>query len=287
MQKSTFHAHSRFDDGQLDLEDYVRSALDRNFTVLGFSAHAPVYFETEWNMKPELMDEYVALAGSLKDKYRDRIQIYTGLEADFYAGCADWRNLPGIDYTIGAIHFMQNPDSGRYLAFDGNRREFEENLEENFNGDAKLLVKGYYGLVREMLLKMPPNILAHLDVIRKNNAGGRYFDEDEEWYREEVMKTLDVIALTRTILEVNTGGISRGYVTEPYPSRWILENCLALDIPVMVNSDTHHPDTIDFYFDETYELLRDIGFKSQRILYDGEWRDVGLGKKTSGRRLRP
>jgi histidinol-phosphatase (PHP family) len=49
-----------------------------------------------------------------------------------------------------------------------------------------------------------------------------------------------------------------------------------MDIPVMVNSDSHHPDTIDCCFEEVYELLRDVGYKSQRILYHGEWKDVGI-----------
>lgn len=285
MLKSTFHSHSRFDDGKCELEDYVQSALKKDFKVFGFSAHAPVVFETSWNMKPGLMDEYLGQAKVLKEKYRETIEIYTGLETDYYKGCLDWRNLEGIDYTIGAIHFVQNPATGKYFVFDGNRREFEENLEGNYNGDIKALVEEYYGLIREMMLKMPPNVVAHLDVIRKNNAGERYFDEEDEWYRDEVLKTLDVISLTPAIVEINTGGISRGYMSEPYPSRWILENCLALDIPIMVNSDTHHPDTINFYFDEAYQMLRDIGFTSQRILYHGEWRDVGLGEKTTGRQV--
>lgn len=276
MIKSTFHTHSRFDDGECDLEEYVLSALKKDFDVLGFSAHAPVLFDTEWNMKQDSWDEYIDLAKSLKEKYKGKLEIYTGLETDFYEGCIDWRNKKGIDYTIGAIHFMKNPESGKYYAFDGNREEFEDNLENNFNGDIRRLVKCYYSLIREMLMKMTPNIVAHLDVLRKNNWGGRYFDESDEWYREEVLNTLEVISLTHTIVEVNTGGISRGYVIKPYPCRWILEHCLTLDIPVMVNSDTHHPDKIDCYFDEAYEMLRDVGFKSQRILYHGEWKDVGL-----------
>jgi len=276
MLKSTFHTHSRFDDGACDLEEYVLSALEKGFSVLGFSAHAPVLFDSDWNMKQETWDEYIALTQSLKDKYGDRIEIYTGLETDYYKDCIDWRNKRGIDYTIGAVHFIQNPETGKYYAFDGSRQEFEENLEVNFGGDIRRLVAGYYNLVREMLMKMTPNIVAHLDVIRKNNQGGRFFDESEEWYREEVLKTLEVVALTQTVLEINTGGISRGYMTTPYPSRRILEYCLDMDIPVMVNSDAHHPDALDCYFEEAYALLRDVGYKSLRILYRGEWKDVGL-----------
>lgn len=276
MLKSSFHTHSHFDDGTCDLEDYVLSALEKDFGVLGFSAHAPVLFDSDWHMKQDDLDEYVGQAESLREKYRDRIEIYIGLEADYYKGCVDWRNKKGIDYTIGAIHVAQDPKSGKYHSFDGTRKDFDDILENIYDRDIRLLVAGYYGLVREMIMKMTPNIVAHLDVIRKNNQGGRYFDETEEWYRDEVLSTLEVVSLSQAILEINTGGIARGYTKEPYPSRWILEYCLDMDIPVMVNSDSHHPDNIDCCFDEVYEMLKGVGFKSQRILYRGEWKDVGL-----------
>ncbi|MCX7773904.1 MAG: histidinol-phosphatase [Clostridia bacterium] len=276
MFKSTFHAHSRFDDGKEELEAYILEALKRDFKVFGFSGHAPVLFDSGWNMKQENFDQYVATAKALKEKYKGQIEIYTGLETDYYPGCTDWRKKKGIDYTIGAIHFLKHPDTGQYMPMDGNREEFEMSLEEGFDKDVQALVEAYYSQVREMLMKMTPNVVAHLDVIRKNNNNRDYFDEDDDWYRDEVMKTLEVISLTHTIVEVNTGGISRGYVKEPYPSRWILEACHDLDISVMVNSDTHHPSTIDCYFKESYELLKSIGFRSQRILYHDKWCDVGL-----------
>lgn len=276
MIKSTFHSHSRFDDGTGELEEYIQSAVSKGFRVFGFSAHAPVSFESEWNLKHELFEEYIKTIKTLKDKYRGTIEIYAGLEADYYPGCNDWRIKNGIDYTIGAVHFIKNEKTGTYMPLDGTREEFEDTLKNGFDNDADALVTAYYSLVREMLMKMPPNIVAHLDVIRKNNGNGRYFSEEDDHYREEVMKTLEIVSLSNTIVEVNTGGIARGYMTEPYPSRWILEACLDMGIPVMVNSDCHHPDKIDFWFEEALELLTDIGFTHQRILIGDEWRNIRL-----------
>jgi len=90
------------------------------------------------------------------------------------------------------------------------------------------------------------------------------------------MKTLEIISLTDIIVEVNTGGISRGYVRTPYPSKWILEVCRDMNIPIILNSDSHHPDYIDFYYDEAIALLKSIGINKQRILYRNEWCDVAL-----------
>jgi len=275
MIKSTFHTHSRFDDGKEELEAYIKSALDKEFKVFGFSGHAPVNFESNWHIKHEHFDEYISTTKQLKEKYKNRIEIYTGLETDYFDGCTDWRNRKGIDYTIGAVHFLIDDNTGEFLQIDGTTEEFEKTLR-GFDNDIHALFKAYFSKIRDMLMKMPPNIIAHLDIIRKNNANNAFFDEEDSIYREEVMKTLEIISLTNTIVEVNTGGISRGYVKTPYPSKWILEACRDMNIPIMLNSDSHHPDNIDFYFDEAIVLLKSIGINKQRILYQNEWRDVGL-----------
>lgn len=276
MVKSTFHAHSRFDDGQEELETYIKSALEKNFQVFGFSAHAPVNFESNWHMQQESFYEYVASIKLLKEKYKNDIEIYTGLETDYYPGCTDWRRKNGIEYTIGAVHFLLNEQTGQYMPLDGSRKEFENTLEDGFDNDIHSLFKAYFAQIREMLMKMTPNIVAHLDVIRKNNSGNIFFTEDDRVYQDEILKTLDIISLTNTIVEINTGGISRGHTSTPYPSIWVLEVCRDMDIPIMVNSDSHHPDNIDFYYDEAYAILKSIGFSKQRILYKNEWCDVGI-----------
>mgnify|MGYP001230996449 FL=1 len=276
MFKSNFHSHSRFDDGREELEEYIKSAIAKGFKGFGFSAHAPVHKDTGWNMKAEDFEEYVITTKTLREKYRDKLEIYTGLETDFYEGCTDWRKKKGIDYTIGAVHFLLNEKTEEYMAVDGTREQFEETLHNGFGGDIRAFVSAYYGKIREMLSVMKPDIVAHLDVIRKNNKNEAYFREDDEFYRNEVYKTLKVISSSNAIVEVNTGGISRGYTQTPYPSRWILEACLEMNIPIIVNSDSHHPGYIDFYYEETYDMLKEIGFKYQRVLYGNEWCDVSL-----------
>lgn len=276
MIKSTFHTHSRFDDGQEELEDYIKKALEKNFQVFGFSAHAPVNFKSDWHMKQSCFDEYVDTINLLKKKYKNDIEIYTGLEADYYDGCTDWRKKRGIDYTIGAVHFLIDEKTGQAMPIDGTRKEFESTLEEGFSNDIHALFRAYFVEIREVLMKMTPNIIAHLDVIRKNNTNNDFFDEDDDIYREEILKTLDIISLTNTIVEVNTGGISRGYVKSPYPSIWILEACRDMDIPIMLNSDSHHPNNIDYYYDEAYDILKSTGINKQRILYKNKWCDVSI-----------
>lgn len=257
-------------------EDYVLSAVKKGFTSIGFTSHAPVLFETDWTMKPTNLPIYIDLINSLKGKYKNEIQIYTGLETDYYPGCKDYRDYPGVDYTIGAIHFIYDEKNRKYMALDGSIDEFIETLDITFNGDIQALVEVYYDLLREMLKTHTPDILAHLDVIKKNNINNQFFIETDSWYRKQVEELLKIIKKNNVIVEVNTGGISRGYTTDVYPSSWILRLMKQMDIPLVLNSDAHHPDWIDTYYNNALDIIKKSGYTHERILYDGHWQDVIL-----------
>ena len=274
--KYCYHSHSRFCDGAGEPEAYVLSAIAKGFRAFGFSSHAPVSFPTEWNMRAEALPEYLELTHALKKKYQDKIELYTGLEADWYPGCADWRTVPGVDYTLGAVHFLPHPAGDDPLPVDGALKEFKETLQTGFNGDIQAFGEAYFMAVREMLMTTPPNILAHLDVFRKNNGNERFFDEKDEWYQEEISKTLDVILLTDVIVEVNTGGMARGYTTDPYPSNWILHAIREAGIPIQINADAHAPENIDYAYEQVRHQLVVAGFTKQRVLFGGIWQDVAL-----------
>jgi histidinol-phosphatase (PHP family) len=322
---TTFHTHSLFCDGGMMPENYIKSAVRKGFSAIGISSHAPVFIDTHWNMKAGKLKEYITNIQNLKEKYRGKIQIYLGLETDYYPGCTDYRNYPGIDYTIGSVHFFRHcaannplpeepvqcrddalisdsrhsfckhqktkhyepncfsPDPKRsckyadcYLAIDGTADEFRKTLDIGFSGNIRALVEKYYLLLAEMIEKQTPCILGHLDVLKKNNLNNRYFNEYETWYRSIVRDVLTMIRKHSVIVEVNTGGIARGYTKEMYPSDWILQLICEIEIPIMLNSDAHHPDLIDAYYAEAGQKLKSIGFTHQRILFDGIWQDVPL-----------
>ncbi|HZK27483.1 MAG TPA: histidinol-phosphatase [Thermoclostridium sp.] len=273
---TNYHTHCAFCDGKLMPEDYVLSAVKKGFTSIGFTSHAPVLFETDWTMKPTNLPIYIDLINSLKGKYKNEIQIYTGLETDYYPGCKDYRDYPGVDYTIGAIHFIYDEKNRKYMALDGSIDEFIETLDITFNGDIQALVEVYYDLLREMLKTHTPDILAHLDVIKKNNINNQFFIETDSWYRKQVEELLKIIKKNNVIVEVNTGGISRGYTTDVYPSSWILRLMKQMDIPLVLNSDAHHPDWIDTYYNNALDIIKKSGYTHERILYDGHWQDVIL-----------
>lgn len=274
---STYHTHNVFCDGQKTPEDYVLAAIEKGFSAIGFSSHAPFLFDTGWTMKRENLSRYIESIKELKEKYSNQIQVYTGLETDFYPNCRDFRNHPGIEYTIGSVHFMYyNEENNKSLTVDGPMDEFRELLDSVFDRNVRRLVETYYDLVAEMVKTCPPDILGHLDIVKKNNSNSLFFSESHSWYRNKVEEVLDVISKSNVIVEVNTGGISRGYTAETYPSEWIMKLMRDMDIPVILNSDAHHPDWIDSYYAEAVEILKRSGYTRQKVLINGNWQDVPL-----------
>ena len=273
---TNYHTHSAFCDGQMMPEAYIISAIQKGFKALGFSSHVPVSFETGCAMNEEGLHEYTETILMLKEKYKNKIQIYLGLETDYYPGCRDYRDILGVDYTIGSVHFLHDPVTKLTRSFDNSAKDFYEAGEMFFNGNIRLLVEAYYNLLIEMIQNQTPEILGHIDVLKKNNAKNRFFNESEPWYKNLVEKTLIKVKEHNIIAEINTGGISRGYTTEMYPSSWIISLMREMDIPIMLNSDAHHPDWIDTYYTEAKKILISAGYYNQRILLDGIWQDVPL-----------
>jgi len=74
------------------------------------------------------------------------------------------------------------------------------------------------------------------------------------------------------IFEVNTGAISRGYRTMPYPQEPLLKIIRDNGGKVTLGSDSHTVETLDYYFKEARRYLKNIGFEYVYILYDGLWK---------------
>jgi histidinol-phosphatase (PHP family) len=175
-----------------------------------------------------------------------------------------------LDYTLGSVHLLGQLPDHSWWTVDNSFIEFEAGLRALFDGNIRQAVEHYYTSVKTMVATSPPDIIGHLDRIKRNNYANQFFSEQEEWYRTLVTTTLDVIAHSGCIIEVNTG-------TAPailYPSEWILDECLRRHIPVTVNSDAHSPDGIARCFEEVAQQLQNIGFHSIRTPTRDGWVDV-------------
>lgn len=275
MELFNYHMHNHYCDGKGEPEDYVKKAIQLGFKAIGFSSHAPVAIKNDWTMKQENLDKYLEEILSLKEEYKEKIDICLGLEIDYIKGIMGpgdeiYKSIP-LEYSIGSVHFMPIKDSGKYLTVDYSEEELRTIIDDGYDGDAYKFVEAYYTFIREMASSSKPNIIGHLDLIKKFNKDNLFFREDDERYVNQIEKTLQVIKENNLIVEVNTGGVTRGYIKEFYPSQWIVSRCKELNIPMNISSDAHIVDNIDGCFEAAAEQLRNNGVEEQKVLFKNKW----------------
>ncbi len=280
MIYGNYHSHSTYCDGKGSLEDYVTEALKQNLTALGFSGHAPLPFPNDWTMKDSALKAYLTEAARLKEKYKERIELYTGLEIDYISGLmapADpfYASL-GLDFIIGSVHVLKDTSTGEYPGIDYTDKDMEQLLAGSFNEDPKHLVRTYYSRVRSMIQKGGFTFLGHMDVVKKTNIGSKYFNEHESWYYEEVLHTLEEVQSAGIMMEVNTGNSRWQGIESIYPSPWIIKLCGKKKIPLILNSDAHLPERLTVHFDRALEILKDAGYRETMILREGKWKPEKL-----------
>ena len=280
MKKFNFHTHTTFSDGKKVPEHYVEEAIKQGMSGLGFSDHAPILMDTKWTMPIEKLPDYVAEINRLKEVYASEIEIYLGLEVDYIPGLisleTDYIKSQSLDYQIGAVHYVDFFADGTPWAIDAGANVFGAGLNQIFNNSLELALRRYFELVREMVIQTRPTIVAHLDRFKKNKLDLLINVESYDWYREEVQQTLKIIAEVGAILEVNTKGIYKKTLTQPYPSDWIIAAANQLDVPVHLAADAHHPELITAGFEEAFGIIQQAGYQKLRVLEKGEWRDVAI-----------
>lgn len=279
MPLTNYHTHCFYCDGAGNPEDYVGEAISKGFAAFGFSSHAPLPIPVDWLMDESDVEKYCDHIRSLKEIHKETLQIYLGLEIDFVPGISGPRSPKftelGLDYTFGSVHFLKLEKDVQYTV-DGPSEEFEEALEKEFRGNAVRLVSTYYEYMRQMVTQQAPDIVGHFDVVKKNNSNGKFFNTGESWYKNQVMETIETISGSDSILEINTGGLARGYADAIYPEPWIVSECFNHDIRISINSDAHNAAHIDFAFDQARKIMLDAGYEEQWVFLDDEWQGVSI-----------
>lgn len=270
MHLTNLHTHTNYCDGKCKTEEMILSAIKCDFQSIGISTHGPVQYKTDWNIDKNKVDEYIDEVLLLKEKYKNKIEVFLGMELDYIPGIGfdeyTKELIKKLDYYIGSVHYMGKLKDNTMWTVDYNLEELIKGVNESFNGNMRLLIEAYYNLLTEMAERFQPPIIGHLDLIKKNNTDNILFNENEEWYVSTVNRCLDVIKKTKSIVEINTGGISRGYTLEQYPSTFILKMIKEKNIPVIINSDAHTQEGINCKFSEMFELIKSLGFESISLL---------------------
>jgi histidinol-phosphatase (PHP family) len=245
-----------------------RAAVEKGLAAIGFSAHAPVEHavgKTDWHLPQARLAEYLDAVRSAKQRWAGKIAVYLGLEVDYIRGRmgpADrvyWEL--GLDYVIGSVHYIFPPGGGEPFTVDGPKGEFERDLRVHFDGDGEALAAAYWETAAEMIRSGGFDILGHIDLVKKNNPGGRWFSAAAPRSLEQAAALIPLVAGAGCVVEVNTGGMNRGFFDEPYPSPRLLSLLREAAVPVIVTADAHSTAHLGGHYREARDALLEAGYR--------------------------
>ena len=239
-----FHIHTTYCDGKNTPEEFVLAAIEKSMEEIGFSGHSYISFDDDYCMTPEKEKLYFDEIGRLKEKYKDKIKIYRGIEQDSFSPPPSYP----YDYVIGSVHYLKCGDS--FPSIDLTEEMFVTTAERFFGGDFYALVSAYFSEVTLMVKKLKPDIIGHFDLVTKYNEGNKYFFETDPKYESAYKKAVDTLIPYNIPFEINTGAVSRGYRSVPYPSPQITTYIKLKGGRFILSSDSHSTDTLCYDFDK-------------------------------------
>ena len=270
MDFTDYHIHTLYSNhGIGTVAEVAASAAAKGLIALGFSEHFPLPKTMQpaapesWNMRWDQIEQYIADVRAVQEQYAGRMKILLGFEIDYLPEYdADMRtNLAHYhrDYSVGSVHIVDRYHSDhQHWSIDSTPKITEEGIHEK--GGVEGVYARYYELVRDYARSHAHTIVGHLDLIKKFNRDGRFFDQTTAEYLGHAEATLDVLKATGKIIEVSTAGLYKD-VGEIYPSDPILQMILERRIPICLSSDAHNPDHVARDFGPTWRKLVGMGFE--------------------------
>ena len=255
------HVHTTFCDGKDSAEDVVKAAVKKGMKRIGFSGHSHTPHDESYCMSPSGIEEYRNEILRLREKYADKIEILCGLEQDFFSDT----DLSPFDYAIGSVHYIKI--GGGYVPIDETPEILKEAADRYFGGSMYALAECYYIHVSAVIAKTGADIIGHFDLISKFNEGGQLFNESNPRYIDAACSAVDELVEYGVPFEINTGAMTRGYRTSPYPAPFILKRIAEGGGRVILSSDSHSAGTLCAHFEECEELCARFGLKPESLMF--------------------
>lgn len=257
------HTHSTLCDGKNTLAEMAAAAYAAGVKHFGASGHShtPIPHDSGCVLPADLT-AYRRELLRLRQEYAGRMEVLLGIEQD---SCTpdpvpDW-----ADYWIGSVHNLYDRRTGQYHSVDWDEQKLTAGCEELAGGDFQALAERYYADVAAMAARRP-TILGHIDLVTKLNAGNRFFDEDAPRYRRAALAALHAADPAATLLEINTGAMSRGFRDTPYPAQFLLREWRRLGGRIILTSDSHSAETVVYGYARAAQWAQAAGFTRSAVL---------------------
>lgn len=266
------HSGAFCDHAEGTLRQILEAAVAQKMSVFGITEHAPrlgerfLYareIELGWDV-PKLERDFRAYRSALDPLVREfspRLQVLRGFEAEVvpsstYADVMrSYRSDMGFDYMVGSVHFVGE------IIIDSEPEDFERAL--NWAGGLEALAKRYYEAIARMVEALRPEVVGHLDLVRKN--GRHHGPLDTPAIRRSALEALEVIRRRDCILDLNTAGYRKNLGC-PYPEPWLLRQAHEMGIGVCFGDDSHSPAQVGAGIEEARLYLLDNGVSEIRTL---------------------
>ncbi|MBQ8600367.1 MAG: histidinol-phosphatase HisJ family protein [Clostridia bacterium] len=257
MMLSDFHIHTKFCDGNDTPEEMIETAIERGFSVLGFSMHSPSVNYGDWVIHPERAAEYRKEIARLKEKYAGKLTILCGIEQD--SDCTE--STEPYEYVIASVHGVKDPNGKRW-EMDWSIDHLKEAFGA-FGGDPYALLESYYERVGNLT---GGDIIGHFDLCTKYLEREPLFDPDHPRYREAAETAIKKLIPTGMLFEINEGAMSRGYRTSPYPAKPLLRSIYERGGEIIFNGDCHDRRFLGCSREQSVALAKACGFTRSVIL---------------------
>lgn len=249
----SYHNHTyRCNHASGSEKEFIEKAIAAGIKTLGFSDHAPMPFDngyySHFRMKLNETDEYIKTLESLRDEYKNDINIRIGFEAEYYPDVfpkmIEFLSDYPYEYLLLGQHALGNEQNDHYCS----RKTTDETQ-----------LTRYVDQVIEGLSTGKFLYIAHPDILN--------FVGDDSFYRAE-MGRLCVAAKDMNIpLEINILGMREG---RNYPNFEFWKIAAEHECLAILGQDAHH--TPDVTAPETeqkaMELAHDVGIKIIQSLED-------------------
>ncbi|MGB4984347.1 MAG: histidinol-phosphatase [Erysipelotrichaceae bacterium] len=246
-QLFNFHTHTyRCQHGVGTEEEYVVAAIKAGYKQLGFSDHMPCkgIIDPGERMSFDEVEDYINTINALKIKYRDKIQIFSGFETDYW-----------VDRLDEILYLKDKVD---YLILGNHQRALHVNdyFVKVSDDDLVEWVKRIEIAMKTNLVK----IIAHPDLFM--------LVRDE--FGELEGKAADAICrLSKQYnvpLEINLRGVNFGKLNYggdlryPYPFRDFWVYAQKHQCPVIFGLDAHSPNNFTemYRFNEIEEIIKGL-----------------------------
>lgn len=254
------HSHTTHSDGKNTVDELCLSAIEKGLLGLAITDHADTHNFEEKNTLQRISRAATEI-GKAKECYRDRLQLFCGVELGGYAFSPEKAerllSLGGFDVVICSVHYVPN------TPFDDPYSRINFSDPAVTDTDVYEYMRAYFTALADNAEIADCDVLGHISCPARYITGLHHRPTDVMYYKETLTRILKTIIERDIALEYNTcGRNSPRFNYYDAQNEEILAMYYALGgRRVTLGSDSHNASFVGRGFETAKKLLTNLGFK--------------------------